>query len=275
MANSLINFLSGGLTEQPSYDPVTVSQGTQDIINQETAQGNLSQQQLAQMELQGTSATMPSATGGAVANQQTTLGGAGDSAVGSALDARANRLYDSQYNQLNAQAIAAAPAMQGGMMNNASQALQAQQNIGNQINAQQMEVQANQAALRSKVISQLFSGAGAFAGTAAAGGAGGANAGTQAMMNNMNDPNSGFTPGYAQDNPAGGTNYTSDPNAQYNLTGDTSSVNTPGLGVPMNNFSSGTGPYGYGNPGQDGNGYYGNTPPNIGYGLGVSTNGAG
>lgn len=275
MANSLLNFFSGGLTEQPAYNPVPLDAGTDSIINQETAQGNLSPQQLEQMELQGTSPTMPSATGGAVANQQTTLGGAGDASVGSALDARANRLYDSQYNQLNAQAVANAPAMQGGMMNNASQALQAQQNIGNQINAQQMQVIANQNALRSKVVGQLFSGAGAFAGGMMGGRQAAAMQGIQGSLNNMNDPNSGFTPGYAQDNPAGGTNYSSDPNAAYNLTGDASSAGAPSLDVPMNNFSSGTGPYGYGNPGQDGNGYYGNTPPNIGYGLGFSTNGTG
>ena len=268
---NLGNLVTGGLADAPQYNPVYLTGPTQAVIQDEAANGGLTQQQIIDRELYGTDTTAPNATAGAVGQQQAALGGTADPNVAAALNNRASRLYDSQYNQLQAQAKAAAPIIQGNLTTQAVKGLQTRQDVANQINSEQMQVLANQNALRDQVVSQLFGAGGQFAGTLAAANRGSAlSPQTQGDINYMNSGQ--MTPDYASTNVMGESGYQSDPNAPYNLTGQQSSYGAPRLGV---NKSMGTGPYGYGNPGEDGNGYYGNTPPNIGYGLGVSFNGSG
>lgn len=242
------NVLTGGLTDQPDWTPTQLDPYTTALINQENAQGNQSLDQIKQQELNGTSATMPSATGGAVGQQQASLGGSGvDAATATALNDRANRLYSSQYNQLENQATASAPGRQAQLVNQAAGGLQSQQNVNDALNQMQMQVTAQKNAMRNQIIGQVLSGAGSFAGTYA--GMKPTNqldTSTQTMMNQMNG-----TPGPQTPELGSGLNGTA-----------------PNLGVPMNNFGS---------PGQDGNGYYGEPPPgnNQGYGLGVSYQGLG
>lgn len=253
----LPDLLTGGLAYQPDYNPTYLDPYTNEVIGNEAAEGNETQQQIIDKELYGTSSTGPNATGGTVAQQQAAMGGQTDPNVTAALNNRAGRLYDSQYNQLKAQATANAPAIQGQLINQGVGALQQQQDVGNQINDTQMQVIANQNALRNQVISQLFGAGGQFAGT----------------MAGMKDQGPGW-----KNNPgsAGSQNFDQsvlDSNAQAPSDAQFYNQGTPGIPGQVNPI--GTGPYGYGNPGQDGNGYYGNTPPNIGYGLGRSYNGMG
>ena len=248
---NLGNLATGGLAEQPNYTPVYLDPYTNQVINNEANEGNLTQQQIIQKELYGTNPNAPNATGGAVHQQQAAMGGKVDPNVEAALNNRAGRLYDAQYNQLKAAATANAPAVQGQLVNQATQGLQAQQNVGNQINAQQMQVIANQNSLRNQVISQLFGAGGQAAGTfAAAQGGGGLGAALASQSAQMNwDPN--FNPQTPEMNYGGGGQ-------------------SPGLGV---------------NYGMDGNGYYGEAPPsgnpslldrpNGTTGYGMNTNGMG
>lgn len=237
-----LDFISGGLANQPQYTPQNLDPGTLALIQQEAQRGSLSPDQIQAMELQGTSPTMENATGGAVANQQSTLGGGGGPEVSAALNGRAQRLYNAQYGELRNQAAAQAPLMQAGYMNNATNALQQQQNVSNANNTNAMQAVANQNAMRSKVIGQLFSGAGSFAGTMAAGrpSGPGVDSTTQNMMDQMNQ-----NPGPQM--PEMAPQFSSEP---------------PGLGVNTD--------MGYGSPGTDGNGYYGNKNQAPGYGLGVT-----
>lgn len=254
-AGNLPNVLSGGLADQPNYNPTYLDPYTNEVINQETAEGGQTQQQIIQKELYGTDPRAPNATGGAVAQQQASQGGQPDPNVTAALNNRAGRLYDSQYNQLQAQATANAPAIQGQLVNQGVQGLQAQQDVGNKINETQMQVIANQNALRNQVVSQLLGGGGQFAGTLAGSGAFSSNSGmnpqTSLALNSMNnDPN--LNPQAPELN----SGMQSIPDSQaYNL----------GIQSPI----------------RDGNGYYGETPntPSLtgggGYGLGYSYNGRG
>lgn len=274
------NIITGGLTDQPDWNPAQLDAGTNGIIADQAREGQMTPEQITAQQLYGTSATMAQpATGGAVAQQQASLGGADNTAVTQALNDRANRIYSSQYNQLQNAAAAGAPVRQGQLMAQSAHALQAQQNVNDQLNRQQMAVTLQKQGMRNQIIGQILSGAGSFAGTYAGmnGGKGAGQAFASQMQGELNNTNM----------PA----YTSDPNAPYNLTGDPSAQNPGyGLGVDQSMGSvpnQGLGPLGYGYPGQDGNGYYGEPwlqqkqPPlrNMygnqtgGYGLGVSTDG--
>lgn len=254
------NILTGGLTDQPQWNPVNLDPDTVNLINNMNQRGQASAQDVANQTMAGTSPTMPNATGGAVAQQQATLGGDADPSVTQALNDRANRMYAAQYNQLQNQALAAAPGRQGAYQNAAAQALQAQQNVNDELNRQQMAVTQQQWAMRNQVVGQLFSGAGAMFGALAAGKAG---------------SNAGSAFAQAINGPITNTNmpsYTSDYNSPYNLTGDPTFL-APGYGLGVDtgmgtegmaqglNSQYGQGPIGYGYPGQDGNGYYGEPPP--------------
>lgn len=261
------NVFTGGLTDQPDWTPAMLDPGTQSIINQQYQQAQMTPQQLEAMQLQGTSPTMGApATGGAVAQQQNALGGSDNQAVSQALNDRANRLYSSQFNQLQNQAAANVPGLQGRLTNQGANAEQQAQNVNDQLNQMQMQVTAHKNAMRNQVIGQILGGAGSFAGTyAGMQGGRGAN-----PMNGLNAAQE--SPG----NPSNPGNYQSDYNQPYNLTGDPNYMNTP-------NYLSGVG--------QDGNGYLGEPAPGMpdsmygmpggygpnqnGYGLGVSFNGSG
>ena len=236
-----LDFISGGLANQPQYTPTPLDPNTLALIQQEAARGGLSPDQITSQELQGTSPTMENATGGAIAQQQSTLGGSGGPQVGEALNNRAARLYNSQYNELQNQAKAQAPLMQAGYMNNATNALQGQQNVANANNTNAMQAIANQNAMRSKVIGQLFGGAGSFAGTMAA--SGGSNYAPQTPpiqnSNGQGVSNNGYE-GYGS---PGSESF--------------SSYHSNSIGMPS---SYG----GYGSPGQAGNGYYGELYPGLG-----------
>lgn len=168
------NVLTGGLTDKPDWTPAQLDPYTSALIDQENSQANKSVGQIQQDQLYGTSPTMPSATTGAISQQQSGLGGGIDSSTESALDARANRIYSSQYNQLQNQAAANAPLIKAHLMGQAAGALQKQQDINNQLNQMQMQVTEHKNQMRNQIIGQLFSGAGSFAGTyAGAQGSGG------------------------------------------------------------------------------------------------------
>lgn len=259
---NLGNLATGGLAQQAEYNPVYLDPYTRAVIGDQAAEGAQTQEQIIQNELYGTNPNAPNATGGAVHQQQAAMGGTADPNVEAALNNRAGRLYDAQYNQLKAAATANAPAIQGNLINQGVKGLQGIQDVGNQINAQQMQVIANQNSLRNQVVSQLFGAAGQFAGTmAAARGGGGVGGALASQMGQMNS-DSNFNP--------------QTPDMTYGRSGQ-----APGLGV---------------NYGMDGNGYYGETPPssnpslldrppgstgygmntnNMGYGLGYSYNGGG
>lgn len=173
---SIWDVLSGGLSNPAQLAVADLDPTTMALIDQQVSQGQASQDQIIQNELHGTSATMPSATGGAVAQQQSALGGADNAAVTQALNNRASRLYASQYGQLQGTATAQAPILKSKLMAQGIQGLQDQQNIANEISRQQMQAQVQQQQIRNQVIGQLFGGAGKFAGMyAAAGGFGGGN----------------------------------------------------------------------------------------------------
>lgn len=266
---NLPNIVTGGLTDEPQWYPQNLDPTTQALIGQMGAEGNLTPQQIEAMLLQGTNAQMQApATGGQVAVQQQTLGGPQDAAVTQALNDRANRLYASSYNQLQNAAAAQAPLTHARLQNQASGAYQAQQNVNDELNRQQMQVTLNQWSMRDKIIGQLFQGAGNAAGTYA-----GMNAG-MGSQNAFNNQLQGQLQGMNQ-------SFTSDPNSPYNLMGDPSSTNPAGsLGVDTSmdgNGYSGMTPPGSGQ-GYNGNmpiGGYQNTMPGTqsGYGLGISTNG--
>ena len=262
------NVLTGGATDQPDWTPSLLDNGTNTVIGQQAALGNQSQQDIVSKDLYGTSATMPTATGGAVAEQQAELGGGNASdnaAVSQALNDRANRLYASQYNQLLNAAIAGAPAQQGQYMSQAANALQQQQNVNDQLNRQQIAVTLQKQSLRNQIIGQLMGGAGTAAGLYASGRRTGSyDAPTQKAFDELNSPDNKNNPG----------NFTSDPNAPYNLTGDLSSqtpdylglqqmpanqafVGSMGLGASQPNLGVSTE---MGHPGEDGNGYYSTDP---------------
>lgn len=190
MASNFLNVLTGGLNQHPDWDPANLDPGTASIIQQQADLGHLSQPEIVERQLYGTNPTMDAATGGAIAQQQAAMGG-NDPSVATALNDRASRMYDSQYNQLHNAAVAGAPAKQGAFMNQAANALQQQQNINDALNRQQMEVTANKTAMRNQVIKQIFGGAGQFAGTYyGAKDAQKKNAPQQGLQSNMNDSNS-------------------------------------------------------------------------------------
>lgn len=254
------NILTGGATQNPDWNPSNLDAGTNAIISQQAAEGNLSNQDLINKQLAGTSSTMPSATGGAVAQQQAGLGGSDNAAVTAALNDRANRLYSSQYEQLQNQAAAGAPVQRAHMMNQAANALQQQQNVNDQLNRQQMAVTLQKEGMRNQIIGQLFQGGGAMAGTMAAKGS--MPKELQGQFDAMNSP----------DNPSNPGNYTSDPSQPHNLTGDWQTPQSQSLGTGYENG------FQYNPPGTDGNGYYGHqwmAPGNSGYGLGMTYNGSG
>ena len=166
-------------------------------------------------------------------------------------------------------AVAGAPATQGRLMGQASNALQQQQNVNDELNRQQMAVTLQKWGMRNQIIGQLFGGAGNFAGTYAGmqGGRGAASAFNdqlQGKLSGMNAPT-----------------YQGDPNS-YNLgVGEAQPTSPYGLGVDtsMMRPEPGMGYYGMTSPGE-GQGFNGQNPyggyqnnMNGGYGLGVSTNG--
>ena len=258
------NVITGGATDIPDWDPANLDAGTNAIIAQQAAEGGLTQQQIAQQQLQGTSPTMAAATGGQVAQQQATLGGdsSDNAAVSAALNDRANRLYSAQYNQLQNAAIAGAPARQAQLMTAAAGGLQDQQNVNDQLNRQQIAVTLQKQSLRNQIIGSILSGAGAAVGSY-----------------------EGAKKGKVQ--PA-------DPTADNQYSGDPGDPTFMGPqqenAINQNTMGNAyTGPdYGTMGPqyGQDGNGYmgevspgagqgYNGTQPMGGYGLGITSNGVG
>lgn len=170
--------LTGGLTDaSPDWMPAQLDAGSQSIIDQQLQDSHLSDQEILNRQLNGTSQTMPDATGGQVAVQQNTLGGAADPSVSKALNDRANRLYSSQYNQLQNQAISNIPVMRGRLMGQAGNALEEQQKINDALNRYQTDVTMQKENYRNQLIGNLFGGAGSFAG---------GYFGRQAMRNNGN-----------------------------------------------------------------------------------------
>lgn len=166
MLSGIGNLLTGGTNQKPPYNPVYLDPGTESVINQEAAQGNQSQAQITANELNGTNPTLGNVTGAgtAVGYQQAALGGDADPNVAAALNNRASRMYDAQYNQLAQQAKFNAPAIQGQLASQAANSLQANQNIENQINTNQLDAITKQNMIRQQVIGSLFGGAGSFAG---------------------------------------------------------------------------------------------------------------
>jgi len=156
--------LGNELFSNPDWTPAPLDANTAGIINEQYARGNLSDQDLVNLQLQGTNPTMAPATGGAVGQQQATLGGVDAPAVTQALNDRANRLYAGQYNQLKNQAIANAPNIHGNLLSQGANALLQQQAINNELNRQQVAVTLQKEAMRNQIVANLMGGAGSFTG---------------------------------------------------------------------------------------------------------------